>query len=232
MKKLLITITLAILGTLTYSSASAQFNLGGGLAFNRFGGDYGKMHPAINPRIGYMFSAAKIFVEIGYNYSPVAGKKLYPIYAVNNEGFEMKASITQKVGINNLYAHWGRILGNPENDFYFRLFTGISLDYLSLKYSASAPQGYEVPELEDEKLEGIKIDLGFGTEYKLNEKGYVYAELVLGLPATHVNEIAVPNPTVMHYGVSIGYKIYIGGRDNIDFGGPGASPWSGRRGFF
>jgi hypothetical protein len=215
MNKKLITIALSIMALFCGSTIKAQFNIGAGFAFNKYGGDYGKMHPAIQPKIGYHFREWKYFLEAGFNFSPKTGKESFDFIAYNEEGFAMEATITQKVKINNLFFHFGKSFGNPDNDFNFKYFSGISLDYITMDFETSeVPAGYIVETPESQKLKGIKIDIGIGGDLRMSESAKIYLDLEVGLPANKMNNVDIPNPTVVHWGVTAGYKLYFGGNRN------------------
>lgn len=112
MRKSLLLLSFSV--SLANISSFGQFIAGGGIALNQYGGDYKKLHPAIQPRIGYTFANRRFTVIGGFNVSPVKGKTTYSIEIIPE-------SVTREVSMQNLFIHGMIRLGDPENKFHFKL---------------------------------------------------------------------------------------------------------------
>lgn len=199
MKKAL---SLTLLAAALCSTASfAQFYIGGGIGLNKYGGDYGKFHPSIQPRLGYDYRGGRASILAGFNFSPVKGKSDF-------EGPSEK--ITQEVSMQNAFLHALLRLGDPENTFHFKFIFGASLDMISIKYKSDADISDEYP---NESTTGPKLDLGIGGDFKMGN-GDMFVELLAGLPANQANGQYIYNPTVAHFGLSVGYNFYFGNRED------------------
>jgi hypothetical protein len=213
MKKSILLLSLCSLGF--GISGKAQFFIGGGLSANRYGADVGIL-PAIQPRLGYDFSEGKISFMAGFNFSPLTKKNDFSVPYFNSDGSYQDVAYSEKIAINNLFFHLAYRVGSPENAFRFKFIAGVSTDFISLKYEAkdNIPAGYQTDyDVKNATLSGPKLDLGIGGDYRINNRGDLFFELILGLPANQANGEYINNPTVGHQGLSIGYHFYFGERE-------------------
>jgi len=197
--------------------ASAQFNIAGGMAFNKYSGSgyytglpYNKMHSGIQMRIGYDAPNSGYFINAGINYSPSIGKLSAYLDNENPESYIQLQRTT-----NNLFVHWGKSFLAPQNDFHFRLICGVSFDMINHSFKFGDSVSIADQKLfKDTSMIGEKIDFGAGVDFRIGD-GKLYAEYIMSLAANKKNGQDYYNPAVNHYGVILGYIFYIKGRKSI-----------------
>ncbi|GAA4452518.1 hypothetical protein [Rurimicrobium arvi] len=211
MKKLLLNIGIACCAF----TAKAQFFIGGGAALNSYR-NVG-LYPALQPRLGLDYKEGKISIIAGFNFSPFKQSNRFGVYYSDSSGKESTTiAYTEKITIHNAFVHGCYRLGNMENAFRPKLIMGASSDLININYSTTktVPKGLKTTEdLQGGPLNGPKVDIGIGFDYRSNEKEDLNVELILGLPANQVNGQYVYNPTVTHFGLNITYSHYFGKRE-------------------
>lgn len=193
------------------NQATAQFNVAGGMAFNKYSGNgYEKMHSGLQFRLGYDAPNSGYFINGGINYSPSVGKITAYLDDTNPESYVQLQRTT-----NNLFLHWGKSFFAPEKDFHIRLIVGMSVDMINHTYKFGDSISTADKKLfKDTTMIGEKIDLGGGIDFRIGE-GKLYAEYIMALAANKKNGQDYNNPAVSHYGVIFGYIFYIKGRKSI-----------------
>ncbi len=201
MKKGIFCIVFSILMMIISPQLKAQFNLGGGLVFNRYSnGDFKKVYSGLQMRIGYDLPKKRLFFSAGYNITPTKWKST--TYLTDDpESYE-----TLVIKMNNAFFHYGVRLFEPEGNFHVRLFGGASMDFINCSWEVGENvSASEKKTLTDTTMQGPKVDLGISLDFKFGN-GMFFGEYVLGLPANKVNDQPFDNPTIFHRGMIIGYS--------------------------
>jgi hypothetical protein len=209
------TIRLALTAALSLCAAAhshAQLFIGAGASVHSYK-DL-RVYPGVQVRAGLEANAGRFTTNLGYSYGVGSKDFSFNVPYSDPSGLSVQSvPFKQEIRAANFFLHTNINFGNDEQAFQPGVILGMSLDEFKVKYDAGdAPVGYSssiAGSFTDTTFGTVKVDLGIKGNYRLGP-GAVFAEALIGLPVAKLGADVGETLGLTHYGLNIGYKLYVG----------------------